>query len=83
MNALARIRANGGSVVRDQWRFTLRPGRLSTEAVAWIRTHWLEICGEAWPDFDRWSERAAIKEFDGGMTRLEAEAEAYEEISGC
>lgn len=33
-------------------------------------------------DFDQWQERAAIMEFDAGMTRFEAETKAAQE-QGC
>lgn len=33
------------------------------------------------PDrFEAWSERAAIREFDGGMAREDAERAAYEDV---
>jgi len=40
------------------------------------------FAGSLWPDgaydfADHWRERAAILEYDGSMTRSEAEAEAY------
>ena len=80
---LARIQANGGDVIRQEWRFTLRRGRLTTDAIAWVRTRWIEVCREVWPAFDLWLERAAILEFDGGMTRADAERSAYTEVTGC
>lgn len=80
---LARIQANGGDVVRQEWRFTLRRGRLTADAIAWVRARWIEVCREVWPAFDLWQERAAIMEFDGGMARAEAERRAYQEVCGC
>lgn len=80
---LARIQANGGDVIRQEWRFTLRRGRLTAEAIAWVRARWVEVCREVWPAFNLWAERAAIMEFDGGMLRAEAEAAAYAEVSAC
>jgi hypothetical protein len=80
---LARIQANGGDVIRQEWRFTLRRGRLTKDAITWVRARWSEVCREVWPAFDLWTERAAIMEFDGGMTRSDAEALAYAEVSGC
>lgn len=80
---LARIQANGGDVVRQEWRFTLKRGRLSQEAIAWVRSRWGDVCQEAWPAFDLWQERAAIMEFDGGMSRADAERAAYSEVSSC
>lgn len=83
MSILARIQANGGDVIRDQWRFQLKPGRLSAEALAWLRPRWREACLEAWPLLDTWEERAAIREYDGGFTRAEAELGAFAEVAGC
>lgn len=83
MSILARIRANGGDVIRDQWRFRLQPGRLSAEALAWLRARWRDACREAWPLLDAFEERAAIREFDGGLPRAEAERAAYAEVTRC
>lgn len=83
MSILARIRANGGDVVRQEWRFRLQPGRLSTEALGWLRARWREACREAWPALDDWEERAAIREYEGGLSRAEAERAAYREVVGC
>lgn len=80
---LARIRANGGDVVRQEWRFALRRGRLIQEAVAWVRARWADVCREVWPPFDLWEERAAIMEFDGGLSRADAERAAYAEVAAC
>lgn len=77
---LDRIRAHGGEVIRDGWRFTLRKGRLTPKAVEWLRAHWRDVQAEVWPEFDDFEERAAIREFDGGMAREEAEAAAYAEV---
>jgi hypothetical protein len=81
LSILARIRAHGGDVIRKEWRFTLRPGRLKAPAVAWVRQHWPEVCAEVWPAFPAWEERAAIREFEGGQNRVDAEAAAYREVS--
>lgn len=81
MSILARIRAHGGDVIRDEWRLTLRPGRLDQDAIAWIKAHWIDVCCEVWPEFDQWIERAAIMEFDAGMTRPDAEAAAYRAVT--
>jgi hypothetical protein len=81
MSILARIRAQGGDVTRDGLRFCLRQGRLTPDNVAWIKANLDAVKREAWPDFDRWEERAAIREFDGGMTRAEAEAAAYGDLT--
>lgn len=83
MSILARIRSNGGEVVREQWRFRLLPGRLTPDALVWLRERWATVCAEVWPPFGDWQERAAIREFDGGMDRPEAERAAYAEVGGC
>ncbi|MGV6875903.1 hypothetical protein ACUSIJ_24860 [Pseudochelatococcus sp. B33] len=83
MSILARIRANGGDVIRDEWRFSLKPGRLKPDAIAWIKAHWIEVCVEAWPAFGAFEERAAIREFDGGQARADAERSAYDEVTAC
>lgn len=85
MSILDRIRAQGGDIIRDEWRFTLKRGRLSAEALTWMRSRmrWFAACCEVWPAYADWLERAAICEFDGGMSRAEAERAAYAEVSGC
>jgi len=83
VSIVARIHANGGEVIRDEWRISLRKGRLTTDALEWVRSHKAELLREVWPEFDRWEERAAIMEFDGGMTREDAEAAAYRSIMEC
>ena len=85
MSILDRIQAQGGDIIRDEWRFTLKPGRLKPEAVAWLKSglRWFSACCEAWPDYAEWAERAAIREFDGGMSRSDAERAAYAEVSRC
>ena len=83
MSILARIHANGGDVVRTEWRFALKRGRLSAEALAWLKGRWFDACCEAWPPLGAWLERAAIREFDGGESRPDAERAAYEEVAGC
>lgn len=80
MSILDRIRAHGGEVIRHEWRFTLRKGRLDAAAIEWLRGRWRDVCAEVWPEFDEWEERAAIMEFDGGMSRDEAEAAAYRSV---
>lgn len=77
---LDRIRANGGEVIRDDYRLILRRGRLSEQAMAWLRDRRCDLMREVWPEYDDWQERAAIREFDGGQDRDEAEREAYREI---
>lgn len=81
MSVLAHIRAQGGAVIRDGYRFSLRQGRLKPQAVAWIKANLDDVKRAAWPLYDDWQERAAIREFDGGMTREEAEAAAYEDVT--
>lgn len=83
MSIVARINAHGGEVVRDEWRITLRPGRLKPEAIAWLRDHWRDLCLEVWPAFDAFDERCAIREFEGGQNRADAERAAYAEVAGC
>ena len=82
MSILARIRAHGGDVIRDEWRMILRPGRLSPDALALLRRPDVRarVHREVWPEVDDWHERAAIREFDAGQDRATAEAEAYREI---
>ena len=80
---LDRIRANGGEVVREKWNISIRRGRLTVEAIAWVKTRKDDLMLEVWPDFDRWVERAAIREFDGGQSRADAEQSAYDEVMGC
>ena len=78
MSILAHIRAQGGDVIRDGYHFSLRRGRLKDHAIAWIKANLDAVKREVWPNFDAWEERAAIMEFEGGMTRAEAELAAYQ-----
>ena len=82
MCILDRIRANGGEVVRDKWSITLRRGKLSNEALLWLKRPEVRerLLHEVWPEYDDWQERAAIREFDGGMSREDAEAAAYDDV---
>ncbi len=80
MAILDRIRAHGGEVIRDGWEIRLRAGRLSQEALAWVRVNKDRLMQEVWPEYDQWVERAAIKEFDGNQSRSDAERAAYAEI---
>lgn len=82
MSILAAIRAQGGDVIRKGHRFSLKQGRLTAEHVEWVKARLDQLKREVWPDFDRFEERAAIREFDGEMPRAEAEAAAYREIAG-
>lgn len=83
MSILDRIRAQGGEVIRDKWTISLRRGRLSSEALAWVQDHRDDLMREVWPQFDDWEERAAIREHDGGQDRQTAEAAAYAEVMSC
>jgi len=80
LSIVERIRAHGGDVIRSDWRVSLRPGQLSTGSLDWLRAHRSDLMREVWPEFDEWEERAAIREFDGGMSRADAEAAAYAEV---
>jgi len=75
---LSRIRAQGGNVIRRGHSFVLRQGRLPPAAVAWVKANLEAVKREVWADYDEWQERAAIMEFDAGMTREEAELAAYQ-----
>lgn len=83
MSILEHIRAHGGEAIREGWSLALRRGRLTSEAIVWVRDHKAELMREIWPEFDEFEERAAIMEFDGGMTRADAEAAAYAEVMQC
>lgn len=83
MSIMARIRAHGGEVIRDKWRFGLRKGRLTPAALAWITANRAALIWEVWPEWDAFEERAAIREFDGGQARRDAEAAAYDEVTRC
>ena len=82
MSILDRIRAQGGDVIREEWRLHLRRGRMSDAAVAWVSAHTHDLAQEVWPEFDEWVERASIKEFCAGKDRATAEREAYLEVMG-
>lgn len=77
---LDRIRAHGGDVIRDGWNIRVRAGRLTPQALEWLRGRKEALTQEVWPEYDAWTERAAIMEFDGGMGRDEAEAAAYRNV---
>ena len=80
---LDRIRTHGGDAIRDGWNIRLRPGRLTPEAMAWLRSRKEALTQEIWPEYDRFVERAAIKEFCGNQTREQAEEAAYREVMKC
>lgn len=84
MSILERIEAHGGEVIRDEWRFTIKRGRLPSEAMEWLQRPQsrAQLCSEVWPEFDAFEERAAIMEYDAGMPRAEAEAAAYVTVMG-
>ena len=77
---LDRIRAQGGNVIRKGFTFSLRQGRLTPDAVAWVKANLEAVKAEVWPAHEDWQERAAIMEFDGGMTREAAEQAAYDRM---
>ena len=80
MSIIDRIRAIGGEVIRDGWTVSLRKGRLTEDQVAWIARNKSALMQEVWPEYDDFEERAAIREFDGGMNRVDAEAAAYRDV---
>lgn len=80
MSILDRIRASGGDVIRDGWNISLRKGRLSDEAIAWIGENKAALMQEVWPEYCAFEERAAIREHEGGQSRADAEAAAYREV---
>lgn len=81
MSILDRIRAQGGDVVRDRWRLRIKRGRLTDDALSWIAERRADLMREVWPLYDDWEERAAIREFDGGQAREEANEAAYDEVT--
>lgn len=83
MSIVARIRAHGGDVIRDEWRVSIRRGRLTEAALAWIRSNRAALMAEVWPQHDAWEERAAIMEFDAGLPRDVAEAMAWRGVASC
>lgn len=78
MSVVSHLRAKGAAVVREGYTFRLRPGRLDAHAIAWVRANIDAIKAEVWPLYHEWQERAAIMEFDGGLSRDEAERAAYQ-----
>ena len=80
MSIIDRIRAHGGEVIRDKWNIILRKGRLTEDALLWVKDHRADLIREVWPEYDDFEERAAIREFDGAMSRADAEAAAYAEV---
>lgn len=85
MTILVRIRAQGGDVIREEWRVRIRRGRLTDAALEWLREPRVKdvLMREVWPQWDDWNERAAIREFDGGQDRSTAESDAYREVMQC
>lgn len=81
MTILARIQAHGGAVIRDQWRISIRKGRLTPPALDWLKANRDALMREVWPGFDAFEERAAIREFCGGQDRASAERDAYSEVA--
>jgi hypothetical protein len=80
LSIIARIRAHGGDVIRQGYTFRLLPGRMDAAAIAWVKARIETVKREVWPAYDQWEERAAIMEFDGELSRAEAEAAAYEGV---
>lgn len=80
MSILDRIRAHGGEVIRNKWDLILRRGHMTDAAVDWVKANKPALMREVWPEYDDWEERAAIREYDGGQPRSEAEADAYTEV---
>jgi hypothetical protein len=80
VSILSRIRAHGGDMIREGYAFRLLPGRMDASAIAWVKAHIEALKREVWPAYDQWDERAAIMEFDGGLSRAEAEAAAFEGV---
>lgn len=73
---MARIRANGANVVIDAGRLQIINARKLPEgAAAFIRENAKAIAGYLSDEAD-FEERAAIIEFDGGLTRAVAEGMA-------
>lgn len=83
MSILARIRSNGGDVTRNGFVFRFIPGQLDSAARQWVKDHIDDVKREVWPLYDDWQERAAIMEFDGGMSRQDAERAAYDCVEGA
>lgn len=77
---LDRIRVHGGEAIRDGFALRVRRGKLNDDAMAWLRENRDRVMREVWPEFDDWSERAAIREYEGGQDRADAEADAYAEV---
>ena len=82
MSPLAFIRSHGGNVVREGYQFRLRLGRMDAAMIARVKPHMEAIKAEVWPAYADWQERAAIMEFDGGLSRAEAEQAALQCMEG-
>lgn len=81
MSILARIHAHGGDARMEGYQLRISRGRLTNANLAWLRDRKDALRAEIWPLYDAWSERAAINEYCAGMSRDDAEAAAYEEVS--
>ena len=79
---LARIRAQGGNVIRDGFNFSLRPGRLTPDGITWVKANLDAVKAEVWAAYHDWQERAAIMEHEGGLSRDDAERAAYACVEG-
>jgi len=78
---LDRIRAHGGDVKRAGWRLKIvKRGNLDAAAMRWIGENRADLMRELWPLYDDWEERAAIREFDGGQSREDANNAALKEV---
>lgn len=70
---IERVRANGANVTLDGGKLVIvNRAKLPTEALAFIKSHAREIAAflDAESEFE---ERAAIIEYDGGLTRAVSE----------
>lgn len=72
-----RIRSNGGDLIRNEYAFTLRRGRLTDEQIEWVKARIDEVKLEVWPQYVQWVERACILQYDRGLSRADAQAAAY------
>jgi len=78
---LARIHAHGGEVKRAGWRLKIvKRGDLDGNAMRWISENRADLMREIWSLYDDWEERAAIREFDGGQSREDANNAALREV---
>lgn len=70
---IERIRANGANVMLDQGKLVIvNRAKLPAEALEYVRSHAREIAGFLNVEAE-FEERAAIIEYDGGLTRAVSE----------